>query len=362
MMLGKSVGRRALAPGLLFGLFVVSLLSCAHNVSQDKMSGPDGKVKGAKSLEFENGEAKVNGIVTYPGGDRVDWKLIELPEKSKGILDIKLQWTPPRPGLQLAFDVFDEWNTPVLSSTKKSKKRSKGRTKTAQLENAKGKYFVRVYAVERGDAGRYKLTVEYKEAVAGVQFDALKLEIPEPPKLAAVPEPEIPCDPAQFDPKNPACKFVCPEFGAPPGWPPCKDKCPTPPSADLPSCQASMPCPNPPDRRVRACKPSLFPKCQDINNPDPQNPNCDNAKAPPVTTRVMKNEVQGGDLIITIGAGSNSGVKKGWTAIMLRGESDSPLPGGDITIVRIDKGSTIGKVQLTADQVKVNYRVKLSPP
>jgi len=76
----------------------------------------------------------------------------------------------------------------------------------------------------------------------------------------------------------------------------------------------------------------------------------------------MKNEVQGGDLIITIGAGSNSGVKKGWTAVMLRGESDSPLPGGDITIVRIDKASTIGKVQLTADQVKVNYRVKLSPP
>ncbi|MBA3456733.1 MAG: hypothetical protein H0T42_26825 [Deltaproteobacteria bacterium] len=106
----------------------------------------------------------------------------------------------------------------------------------------------------------------------------------------------------------------------------------------------------------------MFPKCQDVNNPDPMNPNCDGATAPSVTTRVMKNEVQGGDLIITIGAGSNSGVKKGWTATMLRGESDTPLPGGDVTIVRIDKGYTIGKVQLTADQVKVNYRVKLSPP
>ncbi len=362
MMLGKSVGLRALVPGLLgIGAIVVSL-SCAHNVPQDKASGPDAKAKGAKSLEFENGEARVSGIVTYPGGDRVDWKLVELPEKTRGTLDIKLQWTPPRPGLQLAFDVFDEWNTPVLSSTKKSKKRSKGRTKTAQLDGAKGKYFIRVYAVERGDAGKYKLTVEFKETVAGPTFDALKLEIPEPPKLAAVPEVELPCDPGQFDPKIPACKFVCPEFGAPPGWPPCEGKCPKPPSAEIESCRSSMPCPNPPDRRVKSCRPSVFPKCQDVNNPDPMNPNCDGATAPSVTTRVMKNEVQGGDLIITIGAGSNSGVKKGWTATMLRGESDTPLPGGDVTIVRIDKGSTIGKVQLTADQVKVNYRVKLSPP
>jgi hypothetical protein len=362
-MLGKSVGLRATVrvPRSLLGICLIALsLSCAHTVAQDKASGTDAKVKGAKALELENGEAKVSGIVTYPGGDRVDWKLLELPEKVKGTLDIKLQWTPPRPGLQLAFDVFDEWNTPVLTSTKRSKKRSKGRTKTAQLEGAKGKYFIRVYAVGRGDAGKYKLTVEFKELLAGPLFDPLKLEVPEPPKLAAIPEAEVPCDP--FDAKNPSCKAICPEFGAPPGWPPCKDKCPTPPDVNLASCQLSMPCPNPPDRRVRACKPSQWPKCADINNPDPQNPNCDNAKADPVVTRIMKNEVQGSDLIITIGAGSNSGVKKGWKANVLRGESDSPLSGGDVTIIRIDKGTTIGKVQLTNDQIKTNFRVKLSPP
>jgi hypothetical protein len=360
-MLGKSVGRtdRSLGLASCFAVACAALvLSCAHNVAQDKATGADGKVKGAKTLEFENGEARANGIVTYPGGDRVDWKLIELPEKTKGTLEFKLQWTPPRPGLQLAFDVFDEWNQPVISSKKTSKKRAKGRTKLAKLDNAKGKYYVRVYAVGRGDAGKYKLTVEFKETVAGPTFDALKLDIPEPPKLAAVPEPEIPC--TEFKADNPSCKTVCPDFGAPPGWPPCKDKCPTPPDANIPSCQATMPCPNPPDRRVKSCKKSQWPKC-DLKNPDPQNPNCDDATADPVVARVMKSEVQGGEVIITIGAGQNSGVAKGWRAYVLRGDSDSALPGGEVSVVRVDKQFTVGKVRLTADQLKANDRVKLSP-
>src|SRR5262245_34805697 len=113
-MLGKSG-----CAALCFALLVVS--SCALNVAQDKSTGPDGKAKGAKPVKFENDEGKATGIVTYPGGDRVDWKVVELPEKKIGLLDVKLQWTPPRPGLQLAFDVFDEWNTPIVQSKKASK-------------------------------------------------------------------------------------------------------------------------------------------------------------------------------------------------------------------------------------------------
>lgn len=352
-MLGKSVGRW----GCTLALFLV-VVSCAHNVAQDKKTGNDGKVKGARSLTLENGEAKATGIVTYPGGDRIDWRLLELPENKKGKLEVKLQWTPPRPGLQLAFDVFDEWNTPIISSKKTSKKRSKGRTKLATLDNAKGKYFIRVYAVGRGDAGKYKLSVEFQEQSATALFDPLKLEVPDPPKLAAVPDPILPCEP--FDPKNPSCASVCPEFGAPAGWPPCKDKCPTPPSADIPSCQASMPCPNPPDRRIKSCKKTMWPKC-DLKAPDPLNPNCDDATADPVTARVLKNEVQGGEVVITIGAGTNSGIAKGWRVYVLRGDSDVALPGGDVQVVRVDKNTTIGKVRLTTDQIKANDRVKLSP-
>ncbi len=353
-MLGKSGGMALL-------LVATFAAACAHNVPQDAKTGPDGKPKGAKPLLFENGEAKGKGVVTYPGGDRVDWKLIELPDKQRGTLDIKLTWVPPRPGLQLAFDVFDEWNQPVLAS-KKSSKKSAGRSRSATLPSAKGKYFLRVFAVGRGDAGTYKVTVDFKQEIAGPMFDPLKLEIPDPPRLAALPEIEVACDEFQFDQKNPACKNVCPATGAPPNWPPCAGKCPTPPDINIPACLATMPCPNPPVREVRACKPSLWPKC-DIKNPDPKNPNCDNATADPVKGRVLKADVSGSDVIITIGVGSDQGVgKTGWRGVVLRGETDAPLSGGDVTIIKIDKRQTIGKVRLTTDQVNQNPWVKLSPP
>ncbi len=355
-MLGNMVGPR----GCLIG-FVILASSCAHNVPQDANTGNDGKEKGAKPITLENGEGKASGIVTYPGGDRVDWKLIELPDKQRGTLDVKLTWTPPRPGLQLAFDVFDEWNQPVVQSAKTSKKRSKGRIRTATVEGAKGKYFIRIYAVGRGDAGKYRLTAEFKEGGGRLPFDPLKLEIPDPPKLAAVPDVEIPCDPFAFDPKNPLCKSVCPDAGAPPGWPACKDKCPNPPDANIPACQATMPCPNPPRREVKSCK-TVFPKCPDPKNPDPANPNCDNVKIPPVIARIIGNKVSGSEVVITIGAGTNSGVQDKWRAIVLRGDSDQPLTGGEVTGLHVDKNVSSGKVRLSTDQLSANSRVRLSAP
>ena len=365
-MLGKSVGPWQLSCGLL----VLLGLSCAHNVPQDKQTGGDGKTKGAKELKLENGEAKASGIVTYPGGDRVDWKVIEIPEKQIGTLDIKLSWTPPRPGLQLAFDVFDEWNTPLTQSKKQGKKRGGGRNRTASLEvrgkgasAGEGKYFIRVYAPNRGDAGKYKLTVEFKPGGGGItKVDPLTLDIPEPPKLAAIPEAEIPCDEQSFDKNNKACASVCPAFGAPPGWPACKGKCPDPPDKENPACWATMECPKPPDRRIRKCKNTAFPKCPNIAEPDPDNPNCDNAKADPVKARVISNSVQGDATIITIGAGKKQGVKLDWGGKVLRGDSDSPMVGGDVVLVRVDDTKTIGRVKLTTDQISANPYVKLSPP
>jgi len=235
---------------------VVSL-SCAHNVPQEKASGPDAKAKGAKSLEFENGEARASGIVTYPGGDRVDWKLVELPEKSKGTLDIKLSWTPPRPGLQLAFDVFDEWNAPVLSSTKKSKKRSKGRTKTAQLDGAKGKYFIRVYASSA--ATPVATSSPSSSRRRSRACSSMRSSSRSPSRRSS---PRCPTRRSRATRRSSIrrtrLQVHLPEFGAPPGWPACKGVCPTPPDINLASCQATMPCPNPPDRRVRACKASSF--------------------------------------------------------------------------------------------------------
>ena len=353
-MLGKS-GCAALGFALLVSL------SCAHNVPQDKSSGPDSKVKGAKELTLENGEAKASGIVTYPGGDRVDWKKLELPEKQIGQLDIKLQWNPPRPGLQLGFDVFDQWNTPIVQSRRTSKKRSTSRVRTATVDNAKGTYFIRVYAVGRGDAGKYKLTVEFKEGSGPMSIDLTKVEIPEPPKLAAVPEPEAVCDEFTFDPKNPACRAVCPTSGAPPGWPACKGKCPDPPDPMNEACWDKV-CPNPMTKRSKACmrQKEKFPPC-DKAAPDPENWKCD-LKAEPVVGRVIKTEVQGSEVVITIAVGSDQGVAKGWGGRVLRGTSDTPMDGGDVHVIRVGKRETVGKVRLTLDQVAANPKVKLSPP
>jgi hypothetical protein len=363
-MLGKSVGPWTRCAVVVALLLAVGSFGCARNIAQDKATASDGKPKGAKAMTLENGEARASGIVTYPGGDRVDWKLLELPEKKRGTLDFKLTWTPPRPGLQLAFDVFDEWNTPLVSSKKTSKKHSGGRSKTATLEGAKGKYFVRVYAVGRGDAGKYKLTVEFKEAVAGLSFDPLKLEIADPPKLAAVPDIEVGCDEFSFDPKVPACKLVCPAVNAPPGWPACKGKCPTPPTVDEPACWNTMPCPKgAPDERIKACKPKDWPPCPDKNAPDDSNPNC-RVKAAPIVGRIIGKEVQGNELIVRVGIGSDQGVKKGWVGTVIRGAdlSDKAVPGGDVTIVRVDKQVTVIKLKLTADQIASSPYVRLSPP
>jgi hypothetical protein len=314
-------------------------------------------------MTLENGEARSTGIVTYPGGDRVDWKVIELPEKQQGVLDVKLQWIPPRPGLQLAFDIFDEWGHQVTQSKKQGKhgrkSRSTGRIRTASLDNARGKYYIRVYAVERGDAGKYRVTAEFKEQEGPMAIDLTKVEIPEPPKLAAVPEPEATCDEFSFDPKNPACRTVCPTAGAPAGWPACKGKCPDPPDPQNPACWDKV-CPNPPTSRAKACKLKDFPPC-DKANPDPENPKC-LQKAAPVTGRVIKAEVQGSDTLITIAVGEDQGVVKGWTGRVLRGDSDNPIDGGDVTVIRSGKRETLGKTHLTTDQINANPRVKLSPP
>jgi hypothetical protein len=346
------------------GLLVT--FGCARNIAQDKATTADGKVKGAKQMQLENGEARAAGIVTYPGGDRVDWKLIELPEKKRGTLDVKLTWTPPRPGLQLAFDVFDEWNTQITGSKKLSKKRAKssGKTRTATVKDARGKYFIRVYAVGRGDAGKYRLTVEFKEAVAGLAFDPLKLDISDPPKLAAVPEIEVGCDEFTFDVKVPACKLVCPAAGAPPGWPACKGKCPSPPTVDEPACWASMPCPKgAPDERIKSCKPKDWPPCPDKNNPDESNPNC-RVKAAPLVGRIIGKEVRGGDLLVRVGIGSTQGVKKGWVGYVVRANdvNEKAVPGGNVTIERIESAITIVRVKLTADQISSTPWVRLAPP
>jgi hypothetical protein len=328
---------------------------CPRNISGDLATGEDGKQKGAKPIVLENGEGKASGIVTYPGGDRADWKSIELPKDKRGTLDLKLSWQSPRPGLQLSFEVFDEFNYPIAAPGRSRR----GKTRKAQVEDAHGTYFIRIYAQQRGDAGKYKLTATYSEKTAGPIFDAAALDLPDPPSLASLPEAIVPCDEFTFDQKNPQCRMVCPTtVPAPPNWPGCAGKCPNPPSIDIPKCWETMPCPAPMDRRVKSCK---FPKCA-ADNIDPANPNCDNFKLPPVYGTVLRTEASGDGARIVVSAGSDKGVKPKWIGEVLKGDTETPLEGGRFNVASVRNRECVGTVTLTPDTLKANPRVRLSAP
>lgn len=85
----------------------------------------------------------------------------------------------------------------------------------------------------------------------------------------------------------------------------------------------------------------------------------------PVVGRVVGLEVsseEGQDFaIVTILAGKDRGVQSSWHAHFRDGTTDKLLPGGDATIIRIDKRSMIVKTHLSAEQVRANKMVELDP-
>lgn len=336
-------------------LVIAGLVGCAHNVAQDAATGPDGRIGGARPIALDDDhEAIVRGIVTYPGGDRVDWKSIELPTGKRGTLELSMTYTTPRPGLHVLFDVFDQYAAPLKLAVRK-----RGRVHEAAIDHAKGTYFVRVYAPRRGDAGTYKLAVKFTEDEQ--RLEPFSLEIPDPPKLAAVPPPEEPCD--HFDSRNHACDTACPD-DAPATWHACQNTCRTP-DAHNPACWKTMACPTPPDRRVDDCM--LAPAahwqvCADFGNPDPANPLCDPKYRKPVAANVIGMDAHPGFVLITLDVGSETGIDTRWRGHVLRGNSSALLVGGDLTLVRVDKRRSIAKVQLTTDLITANPHLQLTPP
>lgn len=123
-------------------------------------------------------------------------------------------------------------------------------------------------------------------------------------------------------------------------------RCPTPPDVNDPTCWPTMACPDPPDARVK--------RCRILEG--------DHARVDPVVGRVISRAVVGSYLVIAIAAGSQQGVKIDWVATVLRGDTDLPLPGGEVELVRIDKGLTVGRSRLTAEQLKANPRVRFRQP
>ncbi len=352
---------RVLGVSLALILALAVVAACARNVKQDAKTGEDGKSDGAVELTMTNNEVIAKGIVTYPGGDRVDWRTFELPKDQVGTMTVKVVWTPPRPGLDLQVAVLNQWNH-VVQETKPLPRRSKKRKKEITIENAKGKYFLQIYAPKRGDAGKYSITVTFATAAPVDSFDWLKEPIADPPKLAAVPPPPVDCTPTQFDKKNPACATVCP-MPADPAWPACAGVCPTPPDPAIPSCLESMPCPNPPDRKFKKCTAADFPPCKAAMPPDEKkkNPNCDRYCPPDVIAELTNKVPEGDNTTVTINAGKADGVDKGWSGELLN-DSDQPIRNSKFTVTVVTNQAAVAKVKVPTGSIPEGARVRLRAP
>jgi hypothetical protein len=302
-------------------------VGCIRNVSGKAHSGKDHRYKGAKKLKMQDGTVRAKGIVTYPGGDRVDWVRFDVPEGKEGRLKIRLRWRPPRPGLDLAFRVYDQYFHRVARAKPTPKKRE--RTKRAKVRKAEaGTYYIQIYAPTRMDAGKYRLRVTFKERKKIKVADAGELldQIPDPPKLPAVPEPpkEEPKPPGGVGPGGQPPGGVGPGGQPPGGMPPGGQ----PPGGQPPGGQ-------PPAKA-----------------------------AEPVLAKVTNYQGTGGGyVIITVNKGKNAGVERGWGGKILKGRSKTAdaLEGGEFKVIKVTSRECIGKVRLSVDRIKRNRYVLLTP-
>ena len=343
-MLGKSVGRTGRVTCASSLLLVGALaLSRARTTSRrTRQTGPDGKIKGAKTLDARErrSEGERHRHLSRRRSRRLEAD--RAAREAAGHARHQAASGRRRARASSSRSTSSTSGTRRSSSSKKTgKKRSAAaRPHRRSLENAKGKYFIRVYAVGRGDAGKYKLTVEFKETLVGPAFDPLKLEIPDPPKLAAVPEPSKPCDEFNVRREEPGVQARCARRPARRrAGRACKGKCPDPPD-DRRSRRAGDDAVPQPARRARQGVQAerLVPPCPDMKNPDPNNPNCDSSRPIRSSGASIGREVQGGDVDHhdrrrhAIRASKTAG-----RASVLRGDSDKPLDGGDVTVIRVDK-------------------------
>jgi hypothetical protein len=306
---------------------------CPKNVDGAGHSGKDVKYKGAKKIKIEDNEGRSRkDIVTYPGGDRVDWKVFELgtppaDDKKKddkdapppaadvtGTLKITLRWKPPRPGLDLAFDVYDQYFHRI-GRAKPNESGSKRSKKVTIKDAGSGKYYVMVYAPRRMDAGTYRVQVKFQPGDKGPAVaEAGPGDVPDPPVLPALPE-AASADTGGATP--PGGGGITPPGGG--GT--------TPPGG------GTTPPPPPPPPTPASVKASV----------------------------VKYVVASAGGLVITVDKGKNQGVEVGWKGNVLN-SSGKPVQGGEFQVTKVRGGEAEGKVGLSVDQIAANKKVILSPP
>lgn len=286
------------------GLLAMVLLGgCPKNVPQSSKTGKDGKSSGARVVKIEENEGSAKGIVTYPGGDRVDWKFFEITQK--GDVEVSLKWKPPRDGLDLSMNLLDESMT-VIEKAKPAKGSGKVRKKIEAKNLQPGKYYVQIYASERGDAGAYTLAVAWHEPEEVPEVAAAD-EIPLPPRLPAVPPPVV-ADTATPPPVTPV-----------------------PPPVD----------PNKP--------------------PEDTKP-----KVKPVKGKILEVSTSGNDVLVILDVGKQHGVDAKWQGKIYKGASGTTMltkSPHDLVIIKVREDESEARImRLSVTELGDNKRIILTPP
>ena len=82
----------------------------------------------------------------------------------------------------------------------------------------------------------------------------------------------------------------------------------------------------------------------------------------PIVARVMAPRFDGNTVVVVITAGMRQGIGGDWSAVVLRGDSDVAVDGGEIEMLRVGESQTVGRVRLPVRQMVANPRVRFEPP
>jgi hypothetical protein len=84
-------------------------------------------------------------------------------------------------------------------------------------------------------------------------------------------------------------------------------------------------------------------------------------KPQPIVGRVVSLEVYPDTTVVTVLVGYNQGIEKTWHAKFREGTTTTLLGGGEATIIRIDRRTTLLKTSLTPEQVRAHRFVQFEP-
>ena len=94
------------------------------------------------------------------------------------------------------------------------------------------------------------------------------------------------------------------------------------------------------------------------NPPPPEKPK---PSPPPQTRRFLTYQIQGGDVVATVGVGSDQEIDKDWKATVVD-VNDHPVPNAEAVIVRVDKRQTVVRVKKVVSDDMRDLRLRLTPP